>query len=174
MSVDVHVELREQSIVIAKLSQLHNHLVASLFSQLLPGWLPHLQTELLTVDADPDWTPLQKQKKKGALSLPAFLRLVGLLLLPLSLSSHLLELLSVFPLDEALLMSHLWEVIWYRERQSGKQREVDQGEQIKRETQRQGCEETRSVSNWARTAIYGSNCTGYSFHGKCHVVTLVK
>lgn len=47
------------------------------------------------------------------LSLPAFLRLVGLLLLPLPFSSHLLQLLSVFPLDEALLMSHLWEVIWY-------------------------------------------------------------
>lgn len=66
-------------------------------------------------------------------SLPAFLHLVGLLLLPLPLSSHLLQLLSVFPLDEALLMSHLWEVIWYRERQSRKQREVDQGEQIERE-----------------------------------------
>lgn len=76
--------------------------------------------------------------EKEALSLPAFVRLVGLLLLPLPLSSHLLQLLSVFPLDEALLMSHLWEVIWCRERQGGKQREVDQGEQIKRETQREG------------------------------------
>lgn len=97
------------------------------------------------MDAGADWPPhlashkyeKTKQTKKKVLSLPAFLRLVGLLLLPLPLSSHLLQLLSVFPLDEALLMSHLWEVIWYRERQSGKQREVDQGEQIKRERERE-------------------------------------
>lgn len=44
--------------------------------------------------------------------LPAVLLLVALLLLLLPLSSHLLQLLPVFPLDEALLMSHLWEVIW--------------------------------------------------------------
>lgn len=153
-STNVHGELREQSIT-SKLSQLHDQLVASLFDQLLPGRLPHLQTELLNVCSlkcgsliGPPPTP-----QKKVLSLPAFLRLVGLLLLPLPLSSHLLQLLSVFPLDEALLMSHLWEVIWYRGRQSGKQREVNQGEQIKRATQRQGCEETRSASNWARTAI---------------------
>lgn len=82
------------------------------------------------------WTRVLIGPPEKTLSLPAFLRLVGLLLLPLPLPSHLLQLLSVFPLDEALLMSHLWEVIWYRERQSGKRREVDQGEQIKRETHR--------------------------------------
>lgn len=37
---------------------------------------------------------------------------VALSLLPLSLSPHLLQLLAVLPLDEALLMSHLREVIW--------------------------------------------------------------
>lgn len=72
-------------------------------------------------------------QEKPALSLPAFLRLVGLLLLPLPLSSHLLQLLPVFPLDEALLMGHLWEVIWSSERQGGKPRGVDQGEQTERD-----------------------------------------
>lgn len=47
-----------------------------------------------------------------ALLLPAVVLLVALLLLLLPLSSHLLQLLPVLPLDEALLMSHLWEVIW--------------------------------------------------------------
>lgn len=100
-----------------------------------------------------DW---QKKKRNEVLSLPAFLRLVGLLLLPLSLSSHLLQLLSVFPLDEALLMSHLWEVIWYGERQSGEtERSRPRRTDKEGETQREGegCEETRSVSNWARTTI---------------------
>lgn len=90
---------------------------------------------------------------KKALSLPVLLRVVGLLLLPLPLSSHLLQLLPVFPLDEALLMSHLWEVIWYRERQSGKQRSRPRRTDKERDTQRKRCEETRSVSNWVRTAI---------------------
>lgn len=87
-------------------------------------------------------------QEKPALSLPAFLRLVGLLLLPLPLSSHLLQLLPVFPLDEALLMGHLWEVIWSSERQGGKPRGVDQGEQTQRET-----EETKSASSQDTTSI---------------------
>lgn len=66
--------------------------------------------------------------------LPAVLLLVALLLLLLPLSSHLLQLLPVFPLDEALLMSHLWEVIW----RGGKTRGA--GEQIKREKVRKGRE----------------------------------
>lgn len=53
-------------------------------------------------------------KKRGR-SLPGVVRLVAVLLLPLALPSHLLQLLPVFPLDEALLMSHLREVICSRE-----------------------------------------------------------
>lgn len=40
------------------------------------------------------------------------LGVITLSLLPLSLSPHLLQLLAVLPLDEALLMGHLREVIW--------------------------------------------------------------
>lgn len=139
-----------------------NHWLEAPLFPLTSSWTPATCADLAW-----PWVPIGPRAPKKTLSLPAFLHLVCLLLLPLPLSSHLLQLLSVFPLDEALLMSHLWEVIWYGERQSGKQREVDQGEQIKRETRRQGCEDTRSVSNWARTAIYVTNCTDSSFHSKC-------
>lgn len=115
----------------------------------------------------------KKNKKKKVLSLPGILRLVGLLLLPLSLSSHLLQLLSVFPLDEALLMSHLWEVIWYRERQSGKQREVDQGEQIKRERHKRKRVWRDKVSFQLGDDgnLRGSNCGDSRAQSECHVVT---
>lgn len=112
---------------------------SNLHSSRISWWNParHRQTSWWT--PGPDW-PVPLGKK--VLSLPAFLRLVGLLLLPLPLSSHLLQLLPVFPLDEALLMGHLWEVIWSSERQGGKPSGVDQGEQIQRET-----EETKSSSS---------------------------
>lgn len=40
------------------------------------------------------------------------LSIIALSFLPLSLSPHLLQLLAVLPLNEALLMGHLREVIW--------------------------------------------------------------
>lgn len=87
-----------------------------------------------------------------ALSLPAVLCIVGLLLLPLPLPSHLLQLLSVFPLDEALLMSHLREVIWYKKgRPSGPGR---------RDKENEGAKETvssRKVSIQPKTTVSVSN-----------------
>lgn len=59
--------------------------------------------------------PKNHTNKKRGRSLPGVVRLVAVLLLPLALPSHLLQLLPVFPLDEALLMSHLREVICSRE-----------------------------------------------------------
>lgn len=58
-----------------------------------------------------------------AASLPADVGLVAVLLLALPLASHLLQLLPVLALNEALLMGHLREVICRGGREQREMRE---------------------------------------------------
>lgn len=70
-------------------------------------------------------------KKKRSGSLPGIVGLVTLLLLPLALPSHLLQFLTVLSLNEALLMSHLREVICSREAPSSQPGRGGGGECVK-------------------------------------------